>query len=41
MCHVRNIPFEEQTNPFFSKFGKGINKLEETQKTVQDFIGDV
>ena len=41
MCHVRNIPFEEQTNSFFLKFGQGIYIFEETQKSIKDVVGDV
>ena len=40
-CQVRVMPFKEQTNSLFLKFGKGNHIFEETQKSVQDDIGDV
>ena len=41
MCHVRNIPFENQRVSFFLSLGQGVYKFEETQKSVQGVIGDV
>ena len=40
-CHVRNIPFEQQTNSFPLKFSQGIFISPETQKPIQDAIRDV
>ena len=41
VCQVRNIPFEDQTNSFFSSFGAGVYFFEENPKSIQDVIGDV
>ena len=41
MCQVRNIPFEDQTNSFFLLLGQVVYNFEESQKSVQDVIGDV
>ena len=41
VCHVRNIPFEDQTNSFFLSFGQGVYIFEESPKSIQDVIGDV
>ena len=40
-CQMREIPFDERTNSFFLRFGQGIYIFEETQKSIQDVIGDV
>ena len=40
-CQLRNIPFEEETNWFFLKFGQGIFNFVDTEKSIQDVIGDV
>ena len=40
MCQMRNIPFEEQTSSFFSKFGQGIYILK-MKKSIHDVVGDV
>ena len=41
MCQVPTIPFEKQTKSFFSEFSERIYNFEETQKSIQDIIGDV
>ena len=41
MCQVRNIPFEDQTIPFFLSFGPGFYIFEENPKSIQDVIADV
>ena len=41
VCHVRNIPFEEQTNSFSLSLGQGVYIFEESPKSIQDVIGDV
>ena len=41
MCQVRKIPFEDQTNSFFSSFCQGVYFFEESPKSIQDVIGDV
>ena len=40
-CQLRNIPAEQQTFSFFLMFGQGIHIFEETQKSIEDVIGDV
>ena len=39
--HVRNLTFEEQAISFFLRFVHRIQIFEETQISLQDFIGDV
>ena len=41
MCHVRNIPFEDQTNSFLLSLGQGVYIFEETPKSIQNVMGDV
>ena len=41
VCHVRNIPMEDQTNSFFLSLGQGVYIFEESPKSAQDVIGDV
>ena len=41
VCHVRNIPFEDQRNSFFLSLGQGVYIFEENPKSIQDVIGDV
>ena len=41
VCHVRNIPFEDQTNSFLLSLGQGVYIFEEEPKSVQDVIGVV
>ena len=41
MCQVRNVLFEDQTNSFFLSFGHGVYFFEESQKSIEDLIGDV
>ena len=41
VCQVRNIPFQEQTNSFFSSLGQGVYIFEENPKSIQDVIGGV
>ena len=41
LCHVRNIPFEEQTNSFFLTLVQGVYIFEERPKSFQEVIGDV
>ena len=41
LCHVRNIPFEDQRNSFFLSLGQGVYIFGENPKSVQDVIGDV
>ena len=41
VCHVRNIPFEDQTNSFSLSLGQGVYIFEESPKSVQGVIGDV
>ena len=41
VCQVRNIPFEDQTNPFFLSFGQRNSIFEESPKSIQDIVGDV
>ena len=41
VCQVLNIPFEDQTNTFFLSIGQGVYTFEETQKSIQDIIGNV
>ena len=41
VCLVCNIPFEDQTNPFFLSFGQGVYIFEESPKSIQDVVGDV
>ena len=40
-CQVRNIPFEEQINFFFSSLGQGVYIFEESPKSNRKVIGDV
>ena len=41
VCQVRNIPFEEQTNPSFLSLGQGVYVFEERLKSIQEVIDDV
>ena len=41
VCQLRNSPFEDQTNSFFSSLGQGFYIFEETPKPIQNVIGDV
>ena len=41
VCQVRNFPFEDQKNSFFSSFNQGVHIFEESPKSTQDVIGDV
>ena len=41
VCQVRNISFEDQTNSFFLRLGRGVYIYKESPKSVQDVIGDV
>ena len=41
LCQVRTIPFEDQTNPFFSSLAQAVYIFEESRKSVQNVIGDV
>ena len=41
VCQVRNIPFEDQANSFFFSLRQRVYIFEESQKSVQDGIGDV
>ena len=41
VCHVRNNPFEDQTNSFFLSLGQGVYIFQENPKSVQDVIADV
>ena len=40
-ARLRNIPIEDQTNPFFLSLGQGVYIFEENPKTIQDVIGNV
>ena len=41
VCQVRNIPFEDQTNPFLLSLVEGVYIFKESPTTVQNVIGDV
>ena len=41
VCHVRTIPFEDQTNSFFLSLGQGVYIFEESPKSVRDVFGDI
>ena len=39
VCQLRNVPFEDQTNSLFLKFGQKVYIFGESPKSVQDVIG--
>ena len=41
VCHLRNIPFDEQRNSFFLSLGQGVYFFEESPESIQDVIEDM